>query len=85
MKVLLSQNRILSELEQMNVKPQKVTAEKDNVSLVCLIEPSLYRALDDLIKNKLEGIILISCHNILILYRWYYGNLNQMCYKERDG
>jgi len=45
----------MNELEEMKVKPESTLDEKDSFLAICLIEPSLYRAADELIKKKLGG------------------------------
>lgn len=48
-------SKIREEFETMKVKPETVTDDKEITAFVVLIEPSLYRAVDDLIKKKLGG------------------------------
>lgn len=52
-------SRVREELEAMKVKPETVTDDKEISAFTFLIEPSLYRAIDDLIKKKLGGKIVI--------------------------
>lgn len=52
-------SRVREELEVMKVKPETVTDDKEISAFTFLIEPSLYRAIDDLIKKKLGGNIVI--------------------------
>jgi ribosome maturation protein SDO1 len=59
-------DKVFTELENNQVKPESVIDEKENISLVCLIEPSLYRILDDLVKKKLgEGTMEIITHCVM--------------------
>jgi len=60
MKIKLSvplsyKSKLLAELDELKVKPENSLDEKDSFTMVCLIEPSLYRALDELVKKKLGG------------------------------
>jgi len=56
----------LTELNELKVKPENTLDEKDNFTAVCLIEPSLYRALDELLKKKLgEGSMEIVTRSVM--------------------
>lgn len=59
-------SKLLTELNELKVKPENTLDEKDNFTAVCLIEPSLYRALDELLKKKLgEGSMEIVTRSVM--------------------
>jgi len=59
-------SKLLTELNELKVKPENSLDEKDNFTVVCLIEPSLYRALDELLKKKLgEGSMEILTRSVM--------------------
>jgi len=60
-------NKLLDELKELKVKSENSLDDKDSFTLVCLIEPSLYRALDELLKKKLgEGSMEIVTRSVMM-------------------
>lgn len=51
---------MLAEFENMKIEPEKTSVENNYIDYIILIEPSLYRALDELLKKKLGGKYLYN-------------------------